>query len=193
MADRDGNIRASLHAIREFGANVKDVGHKDLATGLGKNFANEMSQGALAFSGRGEGGWEGSVPPLGEAIFFGSLMSSYSMAAGQFAGDAILGLSALGFAAEGIATEYNDGDALSGATMDNVIDAFIPRPEDQQPPAPEATQTDNTDEKRGPGGQPGDADAPAPTGTGERPTRPGGGPGIPDADADGYKTPALQI
>ncbi|TQS43811.1 hypothetical protein [Cryptosporangium phraense] len=193
MADRDGNIRASLNAIHEFGAQVKDIGTKDLANGLGGNFAVEMSQGALAFSDRGEGGWTGTVPPLGEAIYFGSLMSNYSQAAGRFASEAILGLTSLGYAAQGIALQYRDGDALSGVTMDNVVDAFIPRPGDQQPGNPETTQAAATDEKRGPGGQPGDPDAPVPTGTGERPAHPGGGPGIPDADSDDYQTPALQI
>jgi hypothetical protein len=189
MADRDRNIRASLQALRDFGSKAKDVGTTDLASGLGNNFANEMSQGILGFTGTGKGHGTHAVAPLGEALYFGNLMADYSQAAGALAGDAILGLTALGYAAEGIATQYGDGDELSSATMDSVADAFVPLPGDPQTETQKAAQADSPAETDRAGQK---ADVDPPTGD-ERPTKPGGGPAVPDADSDEYKTPPGQI
>src|SRR5690349_11430250 len=115
MADRDDDLRASLHALREFGARVKKAGPDDLLHTVG----NEMTQAVLGFTATGTGNGTHPVAPLGEAVYFGQLMADYSQAAGQLAGDVVLGLSSLGFAAEGIATQYGDGDALSSTTIDN--------------------------------------------------------------------------
>ncbi|SHN03415.1 hypothetical protein [Cryptosporangium aurantiacum] len=189
MADRDDEMRASLQALRDFGAKVKDAGHQDL-NGFA-NIGTQMSQAVLGFTGTGTGSGTYPVAPLSEAVYFGNLMAGYSQAAGQLAGDVVLGLSALGFAAEGIATQYGDGDALSSTTIDNVADAFVPRPGDPTP----QTQETSTDESRKDEKAPEDPDghhSGAPE-RGERPTLPGGGPDVPDAKSDEYKPRPFQL
>ena len=191
MADRDDDIRASLQALREFGARVKDAGHDELLNGFGNTVGNQMSQAVLGFTGTGTGRGTHPVAPLGEAVYFGNLMADYSQAAGQLAGDVVLGLSSLGFAAEGIATQYGDGDALSSTTIDNVVDAFIPLPADNTTQTQETTQPAETRENT-PAGAPG-GHHPASPESDERPTRPGGGPAVPDAESDDYRTRPFQL
>ncbi|EXG79261.1 hypothetical protein [Cryptosporangium arvum] len=190
MADRDETVRASLPALRTFGADVKSAGQDDLVTGLGNNFAVTMSQHVLGFMGTGTGSGTHPVAPMGEAVYFGHLMADYAQAAGRFAGDVVLGLVALGFAAEGIATQYSDGDALSSATIEQVSDAFVPQLGDSQPVA-EATEEKPADSKK---------TAQDPTGyhagtpeRGERPPLPGGGPDVPDAESADYQNRPFQL
>jgi len=191
MADGDDTVRASLQALRRFGADVKSTGQNDLVTALGNNFATEMAQHVLGFMGTGTGSGTHPVAPLGEAVFFGHLMADYVQAAGQFAGDVVLGLTALGFAADGIATEYSDGDALSSATIDQVADAFVPLPSDPQPETPQANPAGREPEKP-PADDPAGHRPGAPE-SGERPTLPGGGPDVPDAASDEYRNQPFQL
>ncbi|GAA0263798.1 hypothetical protein [Cryptosporangium japonicum] len=190
MADRDETVRASLPALRRFGADVKSTGQDDLVTGLGNNFAASMSQHVLGFMGTGTGSGTYPVAPLGEAVHFGRLMADYAQAAGRFAGDAVLGLVSLGLAAEGIATQYSDGDALSSATIEQVADAFVPQLGDPQPAA-ESHEEKPADSKKATDDLTGHhAGAPE---RGERPKLPGGGPDVPDADSAEYKNRPFQL
>ena len=193
MADREESIRASLPALRKFGADVTATGQDDLVTGLGNNFAIEMSQHVLGFLGTGTGSGTHPVAPLGEAVYFGHLMADYSQAAGRLAGDVVLGLAALGFAAEGIATQYGDGDALSSATIEKVADAFVPLPRD---PRTESADAEQPSEKPAPPKETPQDPAGHHGGTperGDRPTLPGGGPDVPDARSDEYQNRPFQL
>ncbi|MFG1920452.1 hypothetical protein [Cryptosporangium sp. NPDC048952] len=193
MADRDETVRASLPALRKFGADVKSTGQTDLVTGLGNNFAIEMSQHVVGFMGRGEGSGTHPVAPLGEAVHFGNLMADYAQAAGRLAGDVVLGLVSLGFAAEGIATQYSDGDALSSATIEQVADAFVPQLGETRPGDPQAKDGDEAPaEKKKDPSDPAGYHAGTPE-RGERPTLPGGGPDVPDAGSDEYKNRPFQL
>ena len=101
-------------------------------------------------------------------------------------------VTALGFAAEGIATQYSDGDALSSATIEQVADAFVPLPGD---PLSKGAGGDQTGEKleTPPPAAGGSHDSGGAPERGERPTLPGGGPDVPDADSDEYTNRPFQL
>lgn len=194
MVDREETLHASLSALRRFGAEVKATGQEDLVTGAGSTFAIEMSQHVLGFTGTGTGSGTHPVAPLGEALHFGQLMADYSQAAGRLAADVVLGLVALGFAAEGMATRYSEGDALSSATIEQVADAFVAPPgTDRHARSQDAEPTDDRPARRedappDPGGHHGGTPE-----RGERPSLPGGGPDVPDAGSDEYANRMFQL
>lgn len=189
MADRNENVRASLQALRDFAHQVKNTEAKDTSAGLGGGFTRELTQGVTAFSGHGKGMGTHAVPPLGEAVYFGQIIADYSQAAALLSQEVMIGMTALGFAADGIATQYSDGDELSRMSMDDVYEAFIPDP-GQPTVSTEPTEAATTDPEKEPAPVTDDTE---PSPSGERPTRPGGGPLVPDPESDEYATPPGQI
>ncbi|MFI5959794.1 hypothetical protein [Cryptosporangium sp. NPDC051539] len=125
MANDDEELRARPTQLRDYGRTLREQEAQAVATELGSDFLDRLA-GHQSLTQTGPTDGDELVAPLAEAAFLAGVLDANSRAVRLFVRDVERGLAALAEGATVIADQYGYGDALSRATVEDVINAFTP-------------------------------------------------------------------
>ncbi|MFI5959764.1 hypothetical protein [Cryptosporangium sp. NPDC051539] len=126
MVDDNDELRARPSQLRDYADALRDHEAPAVVTELGVEFQARLADGHRSLAGTGTSDDQAPVMALVEATFLAGVLDANAQAVGLFLADVNAGLNSLADGATAIADHYGEGDALSSATVEDVISAFTP-------------------------------------------------------------------